>query len=75
MPRKNVLLNVDVSDNHLKIHYSDDGVGFNLKEKLELKSIGLQSIMSRINFLNGVFVNKSRPGSGTGFEISVPTNS
>jgi signal transduction histidine kinase len=56
----------------LEVFYSDDGKGFNVKEKLELKTIGLQSIHSRVNFLNGKLSIDSEPGRGTDYLIEIP---
>jgi signal transduction histidine kinase len=71
---KNILLDFSMTDSALSIIYSDDGTGFDLNEKLEQKSIGLQSILSRIHFLNGQFTDNSTGRIGVHFEIVVPVN-
>ena len=56
----------------LKINYSDDGKGFDVKEKLETKSIGLTSIHSRVNYLSGKLSIESKPGKRTTYFIEIP---
>ena len=59
--------------NLLEIHYSDDGKGFDLKQKLASESsIGLKSIQSRVDFLNGKVVIETGPDKGTSYSIEVP---
>lgn len=67
-----ILLKIDILPESLKINYTDDGVGFDLEEKLKLKSIGLNSIQSRINFLGGNITMESKPGKGLNYSIHVP---
>jgi signal transduction histidine kinase/Tfp pilus assembly protein PilF len=69
---KNIKLNLEVRPNRLNILYMDDGHGFNVKKKLESKSIGLTSIQSRVKFISGELSVKSEPGKGVTFEIWVP---
>jgi signal transduction histidine kinase len=56
----------------LEIYYSDDGKGFDMVEKLDSKSIGLTSLQSRINFLNGKLRFHSDPGKGVIYNLEVP---
>jgi signal transduction histidine kinase len=69
---KKIEIQVQVLDDHLDIIYSDDGKGFNVEEKLESKSIGLTSIQSRVNFLNGKMKVQSSPGEGVTFTFQLP---
>ncbi len=63
-----VQLNSDESE--LVIHVEDDGVGFNPEKRY--KSMGLENIRSRVNYLKGVLDIDSRKGEGTSFIIHVP---
>jgi signal transduction histidine kinase len=72
---KNIRLCMQLKDNHLDIGYSDDGKGFIYEEKIDSKSIGLTSIRSRINFLNGKMQVKSEPGKGVTFRFLIPVDS
>jgi len=69
---KNIYLKMEPLPENLEINYSDDGKGFNVGETLESKSIGLQSIQSRVNFLKGRVSLKSEPGKGTRFTLTIP---
>jgi len=68
----NILLDLNIQPELLNIRYSDDGKGFDVEEKIESKSIGLQSIQSRVNFLNGKTEIKSEPTKGVNYIIQIP---
>jgi signal transduction histidine kinase len=68
----NIILDLIISSEQLIINYIDDGAGFDFNKELEKKTIGLQSIMSRINFLNGKFKNNSMLEGGVNFDIKIP---
>lgn len=65
-------MKINIQPRILDIFYSDDGIGFNVEEKIESQSIGLKSIHSRISFLNGKVEIDSRPGAGVKYHIEVP---
>ncbi len=67
-----ISLKIDIQPEALKINYADNGIGFDLEEKLKLKSIGLNSIQSRVGFLGGNVTMNSKPGEGINFIIQVP---
>ena len=69
---KSIQLKMNIHPEELKINYSDDGKGFNVGEKLQSKSIGLNSIQSRVNFLNGKLDIESAYNKGAQFTLSVP---
>jgi signal transduction histidine kinase len=58
----------------LEIHYSDDGKGFEVERQLDKKTLGLTSIMSRVDFLNGTVDITSKPGKGMKFAIRIPVS-
>ena len=68
----NISLQLQVLPDHIDIKYSDDGKGFDVKEKLASESIGLKGIQSRVNFLNGTVNIESKPGERTKYLIQVP---
>ena len=70
---KNILLNINIMQDHLDIQYSDDGKGFDVEEKFKSKSIGLNGIQSRVNFLSGEINIESSHGKGVNFYIKIPT--
>ena len=49
------------------IHIEDDGIGFDVNKKY--KSMGLENIKSRVNYLQGTIDIDSRIGQGTSFII------
>jgi len=61
-----ILISLDYEEPALKLHYLDDGTGFNFREILEGKSsgMGLNNIRSRIASLNGSFDVDSWPNEG-----------
>jgi two-component system NarL family sensor kinase len=68
----NISLNMNIQPNLLNIQYSDDGKGFDVEEKIESRSIGLQSIQSRVNFLEGEISPESKPGAGVTYFMQIP---
>jgi two-component system, NarL family, sensor kinase len=56
----------------VNIQFADDGIGFNVQEKLNLQTIGLTNILSRVKFLNGTVEIESSAGKGCNFFIQVP---
>jgi len=69
---KKIEIRMEVLPGKLKILYADDGKGFNVEEAEHSRSIGLQSIRSRVNFLNGKLNIESRPGEGASYSITIP---
>jgi two-component system, NarL family, sensor kinase len=67
-----VSLTMKVLQDQLNIQFSDDGKGFDVPEKLESKTIGLTSILSRVKFLNGTANVESKPGEGCTYFIQIP---
>ena len=52
------------------IQYEDDGVGYD-PENLTRKGMGLENIISRINYLKGQLSTESSDGNGTSTLIHV----
>jgi signal transduction histidine kinase len=69
---KNLEFSVARANGNLEVLYKDDGKGFDVKEKLESKTIGLKSIQSRVNFMNGGVEIYSQPGEGTKYKFTIP---
>ncbi len=61
-------------DQYINIHYSDDGIGFDLNEILsgEKKGMGLSNIFSRISSLQGIYDLKSKQNNGMVMDIEIP---
>jgi PAS domain S-box-containing protein len=57
-------------ENRVKVHYSDNGNGFSLKEKLAInKGMGLTNIINRIRSIHGKIA--IRTSSGRGLKVSI----
>ncbi len=74
----NAAINLDISEQMLRLYIYDDGVGFDT-EKLKAKcnvnfenGFGLISIKERIELLDGEFAIYSKPGKGTRLQIMIP---
>jgi signal transduction histidine kinase len=67
-----ITLTLKVVPVKLSVHYKDDGKGFILEEKRESRSLGLSSIESRVNFLNGSLTVDTAPGRGTTYDMQFP---
>ncbi len=63
---------VDIQPGQLEIFYADDGKGFDPEEMLHSKSMGLSSMRSRVDFLNGSMNIRSEPGKGAEFRFTIP---
>lgn len=69
---KNIKLGIDVGPDSLNIRFADDGKGFDVDRMIEKKSMGLQSIKSRVRFLDGTVDIESGAGKGTVYTIKIP---
>lgn len=61
-----------LNPSELSINYSDNGVGFDVDTMIQKKSLGIQSIQSRISFLDGQVNIQSSQGKGTVYRIQIP---
>jgi PAS domain S-box-containing protein len=58
-------INIEETDKKLEIHYSDNGIGFNIEDvSLNSKGIGLYNLRSRIEKLGGRIEMNAAPGEG-----------
>jgi len=73
---KNVTVTTRRDGKCIRIHLSDDGVGFVVslvdKYKRKRSSFGLFSIRERLDFLGGKLEIKSKPGQGTRVTLMAP---
>lgn len=66
---KEVLIQLNKENDDIIIHIEDDGIGFDTSKKY--KSMGLENIKSRVNYLKGTIEIDSRANEGTSFLIHV----
>lgn len=63
---------ISVSENLFNLVISDDGVGFNLEDKLTSGGSGLLNLQSRAKLIQAQFSIQSSPGVGTKICIELP---
>jgi signal transduction histidine kinase len=71
---KNVTVQLNRLENILTITVEDDGVGFNVEDKMQSGGMGLKSVSLRIEKLKGNFTIDSAPGKGTIAILELPLN-
>lgn len=70
---KNLQIGMGKENNEIIILSKDDGVGFDPEKVRKISAgLGLKSIESRIEILNGTYILKSSPGHGTSYFIKIP---
>jgi len=67
----NILLHFRFQHDKLVVHFSDDGKGFDFKEKIDSKSLGLTGLQSRVSFLGSELRWESSPGNGTTYNFEI----
>jgi len=67
-----ISLTLIVHPDEVDISYADNGKGFVVDEVLSMKTMGVQSIRSRVKFLDGRLNIESAPGKGVVYRISIP---
>lgn len=67
-----VIVQLTVEESQLNLIVEDDGKGFDAETAQNHSGIGLQNILSRVNYLNGQFDIDSTPGEGSTFSIDIP---
>jgi len=70
---QNMQIGLSEEDNSLLLLAKDDGVGFNVEaEKQKSDGLGLKSLESRCEILNGILNIESKPGFGTNYFVKIP---
>ena len=69
---KNLLLQLMLKNNQLRILVEDDGDGFGVEDAFNKKGLGLSSVVSRVEFLHGKIDWDSVKGEGTTVNILIP---
>lgn len=67
---QNIFINLHQENKTLLLNYTDDGIGFDIKE-ISFKGMGLSNMESRIKSLNGTMAVESSPNNGVNVSISV----
>lgn len=70
---KTLQIGISLENKHILILTKDDGKGFDLaKVKSESGGLGLKSLESRCEILNGILSLETEPGKGTNCYIKIP---
>jgi signal transduction histidine kinase len=70
---KNLQIGLSEESGYLLVLTKDDGKGFDVeKQKKGSQGLGLKSLESRSEVLNGILTMDSRPGEGTDYFIKIP---
>lgn len=72
---RNVLIQLIGAEDELQLIVEDDGKGFDYQEALKNKSLGLNNINSRVEFLDGTIQWESIINEGTTITINIPHHS
>ena len=67
-----VTLSIEEKDKHLIVHYTDNGIGFNIQKTENENGIGLSNVQNRINSVNGISKIDSKEGEGLSVTINIP---
>lgn len=69
---KNVTIQLTRTEQSLNLMIEDDGVGFDVAEKLKSGGMGLKNLQARAAKLNGTYHIDSSPGRGTISIVEIP---
>jgi len=71
---KTILLQLLGHQNELTIIVEDDGEGFDYSEEIKKGGLGLKSINSRVQYLDGIINWDTKPSKGTTINITIPAD-
>lgn len=70
---RSLQIGLTAEEGNLLLLTKDDGKGFDInKEKLNKRGLGLKSLESRVEILNGILSLESMPEQGTNYFIKIP---
>jgi PAS domain S-box-containing protein len=71
-----VRLTISMENNSIHVLYSDNGIGFNLEEKMKIvnNNLGIFSIINRVKILDGNYTIETSPGNGFALKVNFPFN-
>lgn len=70
----NVIIQFSSDENQSNIYLEDDGQGFDILNLTKDSGLGLKSMESRVNYINGTFELDSVIGVGTTVQIQIPND-
>ncbi|MFT3949546.1 MAG: ATP-binding protein [Agriterribacter sp.] len=69
---KHIDIKLNATENLFILVFRDDGIGFNVAEKLNNSGAGLLNLQNRAKLINAQLTIQSTPGNGTVFTIQMP---
>ena len=69
---KHINIMLHAKENVFILAFSDDGIGFNVEEKVNASGAGLRNLTNRALLINAQLHLKSLPGNGTTITIQLP---
>lgn len=74
---KNINISINIEIDYIKLMINDDGLGFNLEEKMigNKMGLGIKNIYNLVYLLSGKIDMNSRLNKGTYINITIPNNS
>jgi two-component sensor histidine kinase len=66
-----ITINLRHSNNEIIFEYKDNGIGFDVDEKVKNDSIGMNLIQTFISQLDGELVNNTKTGTGCEMIVSI----
>lgn len=69
---KHIDIKLNAAENLFILVFKDDGIGFNVDEKLNNGGAGLLNLQNRAKLINAQLTIQSTPGNGTVFTIQMP---
>ena len=67
-----IQITINTKKSSILLQIKDDGIGFDVSEKLKNNSLGLKTMKERINILKGQLVIESTPKTGTLIKVIIP---
>src|SRR5690606_34059771 len=69
---KKVEIHLELENDTLQLSISDDGKGFEMKEAVKKKTLGILGMQARSFMMGGKYEVSSKPGQGTTINVFVP---
>lgn len=67
-----IVIHLENNMNDFILYIEDDGVGFDMKQSVQTKTLGLLGMKERTLMMKGEFLIESKPNIGTKVEVRVP---
>jgi two-component system, NarL family, sensor kinase len=69
---KTILIQLTKNEADISLTVEDDGKGFNVAELEKNKGVGIENVISRVNYLKGTFTIDAEIGKGTSCFVVIP---